>query len=61
MNDREKLLIAWYRSLDNICRLAVDCWLKTGDYRLVRFLSVRLFGSEAHQIAQITTPEGCEK
>lgn len=34
----EIFTVAWYRSLNTLERLAVNCWLKTGDDRLICWL-----------------------
>jgi hypothetical protein len=38
LSTQELVFFEWYRSLNTLERLAVNCWLRTGDNRLILFL-----------------------
>lgn len=40
----EAEVLEWYRSLEGIDKIAVDCWLDRGDTRLLKPLVWRIFG-----------------
>jgi len=56
LSETELILIAWYRWLSRLQQMAIRYWLTTGDIDLVLWLGI--FGSDAHQIAQIASAEG---
>lgn len=61
MTDYELALIAWYRNLPNVERLAINAWLRTGDIRLMFHLWERLLGEYAQRLLQIAAPESSEQ
>lgn len=58
LTDNECKLILWYRSLSNVERLALNCWLLTGDTRLIMWLRFRLLCCDTHQFLKVTPPVG---
>lgn len=52
----EQQLIAWYRALTRLEQMAINCWVMTGDSRLVLQLWSRIFAGEAHQFLEVPTP-----
>lgn len=61
LNADEVRLVLWYRSLGNLERLAINCWLITGDARLIVWLRIRLFGSQAHYLAEVAASMGVDQ
>lgn len=49
------VLIKWFRVLSDVEQAAIQCWLETGDSRLM--LCLNLICRNLHQIAEIAAPE----
>ena len=54
---REKIVLAWFRSLRPYERMVLQGWLLTGDSRLLLSLWSRTFGSQANKLFEVPTPE----
>lgn len=56
MTPEEIVLVKWYRALPTLQRLAVNCLLVRGDWRLVFYMFPIIKGN-SHQSVQIATSE----
>jgi hypothetical protein len=52
----EKDFVGWYKSLDTVERLAVNCWLERGDDRLI--IQLRPHRTRLQQWSYLRAPHG---
>jgi hypothetical protein len=57
LNEQEKAIIAWYRTLSAYQKMLLTGWLLTGDAHLLKALGGSVFSSELHQFLKVATPE----
>lgn len=61
LSEDELILVGWYRNLNNVERLALHCWIYSGDISLMLRLWERLFSQYAEQLLHIAAPESGEQ
>lgn len=54
----EKILIAYYRLIPTLRRIAINAYLNRGDARLLLILFPSIFSGDPHQPAQVPPPVG---
>lgn len=58
MSIDEKILIAYYRLIPTLKRIAINAYLQKGDARLLLILIPGALSGDSHQTTQITPPVG---